>query len=113
MTIKGLLCKQIIVPMGSNNIKKIIVLLGKHVANLNCTLKSIKLDDIINFIYSDYKGPIIITLLSDLSIVERYFRNTESLDSNNIQSACLSQSKLYLKISGKIYNIESTNTFIN
>ena len=80
--------------MGSNNIQKIIVLLGKHVINLNYTLKSIKLDDIIDFICFDYKGPIItankVTLPSDLSTVERYFKNTEFLDSNGIQYACLS-----------------------
>ena len=103
--------------MGSNNIQKIIVLLGKHVTNLNYTLKSIKLDDIIDFICFDYKGPIIIankdTLPSDLSTVERYFKNTEFLDSNGIQYACLSQSKSYLKILGKLYNIKGTNTSIS
>jgi len=115
--IKDLSCKQIIAPMGSNNIHKIIVLLGKYVTNLNCTLKSIKLDDIIDFICFDYKGQIItankITLPSDLSTVERYFKNTEFLDSNNIQHACLSQSKSYLKILGKLYNIEGTNISIS
>jgi len=60
--------------------------LGNHVANINCTLKEIKLD---TFIYGDYHGLIItshkVASLSDLEVVESYVKNTNSVDANNVQ----------------------------
>jgi len=49
MTTKGPSCKQVIVPIGSNNTKSFMTALSNHVTNLNCTLKGIKLDLIIDF----------------------------------------------------------------
>jgi len=90
---------------------------SKHVANLNCSLNSIKFDTIVDFIYIDYWGLIVITnkvtSSSNLSVVKSYIKNTNSVDSNNIQSTYLLQSKLYLKILDILYLIESTNTQIN
>jgi len=86
-----------------------MVLSGKHITNLNCVLKDIKSDVFINFICSNHRGLTIITNKvaspSNLSIVEKYVKSAESIDSNNVQSACLSQSKSYLKILGVLYNI--------
>jgi len=60
---------------GSNNINKFIKTSGKHVANLNCSLKGIKLDTIVDFIYSDHQGLIVTTNKvmspSDLSMVDK------------------------------------------
>jgi len=54
MTTKDPSYKQIIVPIGSENISKFMASSGDHIANLNHTLKSIKSDIIINFIHSDH-----------------------------------------------------------
>jgi len=54
IAIKGPLYKQIIIPMRGNNINKFMKTLGKHIANLNYSLKGIKLDTIVDFIHSDH-----------------------------------------------------------
>ena len=54
MTTKGPSCKQVIVPMDSDNIKSFMTASSDHIINLNCTLKGIKLDLIINFICINY-----------------------------------------------------------
>ena len=46
-------------------------------------------------------------------MVERYIKNANSVDTNDIQSTYLQQFKSYLKILGILYLIESTNTSIN
>jgi len=93
MTTKSLSCTQIIIPIDSDNIKKIMVLSGEHIANLNYALKSIKSDIFINFICSNHRSLIIIAnkvaSLSDLSIVEKYLKSAKSMNSNDVQSACL------------------------
>jgi len=50
MTTKEPSHKQVIVPISSNNVKKFMSTSGDHVANLNCTLKSIKFNIIVDFI---------------------------------------------------------------
>ena len=106
--------KQIIVSIGSNNIKKFMASFSDHVINLNHTLKDIKLND---FIQTDYRGLIIVSnkvaSLSDICVISNYIKNANNMDPNNIQEACLLQSKLYLKILGISYLLESTNISIN
>jgi len=91
ITTKGSSHKQIIIPIGSKNINKFIASSDNHITNLNHALKSIKSDIIIDFIHSNYQGLIIIlnkvVFSSDLSIVENYIKNTNSMDSNNTQIA--------------------------
>ena len=88
MTTKGLSCKQIIVPMNSDNIKKFMISSNKHVINLNYVLKGIKSDIIINFICFDYCDLIVtsnkVVFPSDLNMIENYIKNSNSLDSNDI-----------------------------
>ena len=111
---KDPLYKQIIVLMGSDNIKKFMVSFSDHVINLNHTLKDIKSND---FIQTDYRGLIIVSnkvaFLSDICVISNYIKNANNMDPNNIQEACLLQSKLYLKILGISYLLESTNISIN
>ena len=87
MTPKDSSCKQIIVLMKSNNINKLIKSLGEHISNLNCFLKSIKSNTIID-IYINHHGLIVtankVTSPSNLSMVENYIKNTNFIDSNNI-----------------------------
>lgn len=53
-----------------------------------------------------------ITLSSDLSTIERYIKNIDIIDSDNIMALWLPQSKSYLKILGILYFIENTNVSI-
>ena len=103
--------------MGSDNSKIFIKSSDDHVANLNCALKSIKSDTIVEFICINHCSLIVtankIAILSELYVVENYIKNTTFVDSNDIQSACLPQSKSYLKILDIFYLIESTNMPIN
>jgi len=117
MMTKGPSCKQVIVPMGSDNSKKFISSSGDHVTDLNHALKNIKSETIVNFICIDY-GSLIITFnkvasLLDISIINRYVKNCNNVDTNDIQNVHLLQSKSYLKILGIPYLIEGTNMPIN
>ena len=56
MTTKSLLKKQIIVPMKSNNSKKVIVKANAYVSNINRLFKRVKFEISIDFIWSDNKG---------------------------------------------------------
>ena len=91
ITTKGPSHKQIIIPMSKNNI---MVLLSNHITNLNHTLKGIKSDTFIDFIYKDYWGLIVIAnkvaSLSDMSTVENYIKNVQTVDTNEVQSVQLS-----------------------
>lgn len=117
MTTKGLLCKQIIVPIGSDNSKKFLSLSSKHVINLNHALKGIKSEVFVDFIRSNYRGLIIVSnkVMSpfNISVINNYVKNTNNLDINDVQDAQLPQSKSYLKILGIPYLIENTNTPID
>ena len=91
--------------------------MGNHVANLNYALKDIKSDTTVDFICINYRDLIIISnkvaSLSDISIINKYIKNCNNIDINDIQDACLPQSKLYLKILSISYLIEETNTPID
>jgi len=117
MTTKGPSCKQIIIPMESDNSKKFLSTSSDHVTNINRALQGIKSDIIIDFIRSDYRGLIVIsnkvTAPSDISIINKYVKNSNDLDVNDIQDAQLPQSKSYFKILGIPYLTENTNTPIN
>jgi len=105
--------KQVIVPMGSENSKKFISLSDNHITNLNCALKNIKSKTIVNFIYIDYRGLIIIsnkiTSLLDINIINRYIKSYNNINTNDIQDMHFLQSKSYLKILDISYLIKGTN----
>ena len=107
MTTKGLSRKQVIVPMNSDVIKRFMNESSNHVANLNRTLKNMKMDVMIDFICSDPLNIMIITnkitLTSDLQIIKNYVKTANSIDSNGIKVPWLLQSKSYLKIIGIPY----------
>ena len=54
-----------------------------------------------------------VTSLLDLQTIKNYIKNTDYINSNNIEIPCLSQSKSYLKIIGISYLIENTSIPIN
>ena len=93
MTTKGSSCKQIIIPMDSNNLKKFLFLSDEHVVNLDCALKGIKSDVIIDFIRSDYKGLIIVSnkvvFPSNIYVINNYIKNANSMMFKTLDSCSL------------------------
>ena len=107
MTIKGLSCKQVIIPMNNNNIVKFMKNSSMHVANINRNLRNIKSEVAVNFIRTELVGITIVTnkvsQASDLTTIENYVKNFKSIDSSQVDTPCLPQSKSYLKIIGIPY----------
>jgi len=74
--------------MGNDNISRFLASSGKHVANLNRVLKSIKLDTFIDFIRSNHYGLVVtsnkVALSSNLNIVESYIKNVNLVNTNKV-----------------------------
>jgi len=104
MTTKEPLHKQVIIPMGNENIAKFMKNSAIHFTNLNRNLKNAKSEVLVDFICSDPVGITVIvnkvSLPSDLLIIKNYIKNSESIDSSQVDSPRLPQSKSYLKIIG-------------
>ena len=115
-TTKGLFRKQVLVSITMVNSNRIIVLSNKHVANINKILKDIKSDVIVEFIRANYRGLMIITnkvvSTSNFNTIEKYIKNVDVINSNNISFSRLPQSKSYLKILGIPDLIKDTNISI-
>jgi len=94
--------KQIIVSMSIDNANKFISVSSEHIANLNRSLRNTKTDLMVDFIYTDHQGLIVISnrvvSQSEISIVSTYIKNCSNIDTNDIQDTCLPQSKSYLSI---------------
>ena len=112
MTIKGLSRKQIITPMNNANINNFMRESSTHITNMNRALKNIKMNIMVDFVWSDYNGIIIMTNKvvsnSELQMIENYVKTT-----NGVEASRLPQSKFYLKIIGIPFLQENTNTSIN
>jgi len=93
MITKGSLRKQIIIPIGNNNKAKFITFLSIYITNINIINK--------------------VTSLSDLQIIEKYVKNIDHSDFEDMKILHLPQSESYLKIIGISYLMENTNTLIN
>jgi len=115
-TTKGLFRKQVLVSITMVNSNRIIVLSNKHVANINKILKDIKSDVIVEFIRANHRGLMIITnkvvSTSNFNTIEKYIKNVDVINSNNISFSRLPQSKSYLKILGIPDLIKDTNISI-
>ena len=102
--------------MSIGNRNKFIESLSSHINNLNRALKNIKLDVMADFTCSDQAGITIVmnkvTALLDLQMIEKYVKQANQIDSENIKTSQLPQSKFYLKIIGILYLLENTNTTI-
>ena len=116
MTTKGPPRKNVIMPMNSNNIMRFIKKSNLHVTNLNRSLKNIKSNILVNFIYLDPLGITIVTYkvtsVSDLQVIENYVKSPNCIDSTSIKVLHLSQSKFYLKIIGISYYQEGSMNLI-
>ena len=97
MTTKGLLRKQVIIPMNGDNTVNFMKESSKHIFNMNRNLKNAKSEVLVDFIWSDQSSIMVVTYKvaspSDLQIIENYVKNVEYIDVSH-----LLQSKFYLKI---------------
>jgi len=114
---KGLLRKQIIVLISIENRNKFIESSNLHITNLNRILKSIKLEVIADFVYSDYTEIMIVTnkvaTSLNLQTIEKYIKETYQINLEKVKIPKLSQFKLYLKIISILYLLKNTNTPIS
>ena len=102
MTTKCPSRKQVIIPMSSDNISKFMKNSSLYVASINRSLRNAKLEVFVDFIQSDVSSVTVITnkvtVQSNLYIIENYIKKIDNIDTINIDTPCLSQSKSYLKI---------------
>ena len=114
MTTKRPSCKQVIVPMSTNNANKFVKESSIHIANINRTIKNIKLDIMADFIHVEEKSVVISTnkIASplDLQSIEKYIKNVHCIEADQMESLRLPQSKSYLKIISIPYLSEQTNS---
>ena len=114
---KGPLRKQIIVLISIENRNKFIESSNLHITNLNRILKSIKLEVIADFVYSDYTEIMIVTnkvaTSLNLQTIEKYIKETYQINLEKVKIPKLSQFKLYLKIISILYLLKNTNTPIS
>ena len=107
MTTKRPLHKQVIIPMSNNNIVKFMKNSSMHIANINRNLRSTKSEVSVNFIQAELVGITIVTnkvsQASGLTTIENYMKNSESIDSSQVDTPHLPQLKSYLKIIGIPY----------
>ena len=102
MTTKSPSRKQVIISMVKNNIDNFIKNSSIHMTNLNRNLRNAISEVLVNFIHSDPLGITVVTnkvsLNSNLLIIEKYIKILENIDSTQVESPRLLQSKSYLKI---------------
>jgi len=107
MTTKGLSIKQVIIPMSNDNTNNFMKNLSLHVANINRLLRNAKLEILIDYIRSDPTGVTFVTnkisQQSDMSIIDQYVKNSNDINSLQVEEPYLPKSKSYLKITGIPY----------
>jgi len=90
MTTRDLSWKQIIIPMDKENSDKFMSSASVHVANINRTLKNIKLDILADYVQRKSTGIIIVTNKvaspSNLQTIENVIKNMKNINSDNIET---------------------------
>ena len=116
ITTKSLSKKQIIILMSTNNSEEVILKVNEHILNINRLLKGVKSNISADYICSDSKKVFITTnkiaASFDLNIVEKYMKDLNNINTNDIMSPQLPQLKFYLKILEVSYFLENTNLLI-
>ena len=104
MTTKGSLRKQIIIPMSGKNVSSFMKNSSLHVANINRNLRNAKSDVLVDYLHSENSGITVITnkvaQQSDMSIINNYVKNSNDINSLQVDEPRLPKSKSYLKITG-------------
>ena len=102
MTTKGPSRKQVIIPMSGENVNSFMKSSSLHVANINRLLHNAKSDVLVNYIWSDNTGITVITnkvaQQSNMSIIDQYVKNSNDINSLQVEESHLPKSKSYLKI---------------
>ena len=107
MTTKGPSRKNIIIPMSSDNASSFMRNSSLNIANINRELRNARTNILVDYIKSDNTGIIVTTnkvaQLSDLAIIDRYVKNSDDINSLQVEDPRLLKSKSYLKIIGIPY----------
>jgi len=89
MTTKGPSRKQVIIPIGKDNISNFMKNSSSHVFNINRSLRNAKSEILVDFICSDPLGIMIVTnkvsLQSDLQIIEKYVKSPNDIDALQVE----------------------------
>ena len=85
MTTQGPFRKQVIISMNNNNKIKFIEDSCNYVTNINRVLKSIKLEVMVNFIYSDQLRVIIITNKVVFQTIKSYIKNAKHIKAEEVK----------------------------
>jgi len=99
--------------MGKNNTNKFMAFASNHIPNINRALKNIKSDVLADYVQQESTSITIVAnkvaLPSNLQTIENIIKNVENINSEDIKSPRLLQSKSYLKIIGIPFFIKNTN----
>ena len=96
MMTKGPSRKQIIILMNINNAERVMLQSNVYIININRLLKDVKSEISADYIHSDNKRIVITTnkaaIFSDLNIMEKYIKELNNVDLNNVMNLSLLQS---------------------
>ena len=102
MTTKGPSRKQVIIPMSKENIDSFMKNSSLHVANINQQFHNAKSEILVDYIRAE---PLEITIIinkvsqqSNLMIIDHYIKNSNDVNSLQVEEPQLPKSKSYLKI---------------
>ena len=88
--------------------------LSSHITNINRALKNIKSEVLADFIQMRNNSVVItmnkIASTLNLQTIKKYIKNFYSIESDQVESPRLLQSKSFLKIIGILYILETTNS---
>jgi len=99
---KGPSRKHVIIPMSNDNNMKFMKNSSMHVTNINRVLRNVKSKVLVDFIRSDSLDITAVTnkvsLQSNLQIIKQYIKNSDNINTLQVEVPYLSQLKSYLKI---------------
>ena len=102
MTTKGPSRKNIIIPMSSENTIAFMRNSSLNIANINRELRNAKTNILVDYIRSDNTEIVVVTNKvahqSNLSIIDYYVKNSNDINSLQVEDSRLPKSKSYLKI---------------
>jgi len=97
--------------MSNDNNTKFMKNSSVHVANINRALRNAKSEVLADFIYLDPLGITVVTnkvsMQSDLQIIEQYIKNSDNIDTLQVEVSYLPQLKSFFKIIGIPYFLHS------
>jgi len=85
---KGLSRKQVIILINDDSKKNFIEKSSSHVTNINSTLKNIKLDIMVDFVWVNPKDIIVtnkVTSTLDLQTIENYIKNANCINAEGVK----------------------------